>query len=428
MLLKIFNCMITNYLKELLNDNECVIIPEFGAFISKRHSATIDYATHRFLPPYKEIVFNDKLNNGDDILVDFISKKENISKEDSLIKIQNFVNQAAAVLDVNNEFVMEGLGKMRKFGNDYVFEMNTAENLLGDSFGLTEFNYQPVFRTETYQIIKEKIVVEQKEKNTDYTIAIESVEEVAASTRRRPSLFKTLAYTTIAFFMFFVINWTTEKSDSNLASWNPFLYSSPNEFLIEIQNLRNSSMDNGQQSTDNSLCSEIFIDNGQQTTYNSLCSQLSDFSLETVEEVVAEVAPEILDSSASQDLRISELETTEEITIAEEVVEISNEEVVAEVTPEILDSSDPKDLNSSTPEILKSYYIVGGSFQSDASAEKCLNSIKNQGFENASTLDKNDKGYIRVYYESFAEKSDALIRLDEIKSQYNESAWLLFQK
>ena len=420
--------MITNYLKELLNDNECVIIPEFGAFISKRHSATIDYATHRFLPPYKEIVFNDKLNNGDDILVDFISKKENISKEDSLIKIQNFVNQAAAVLDVNNEFVMEGLGKMRKFGNDYVFEMNTAENLLGDSFGLTEFNYQPVFRTETYQIIKEKIVVEQKEKNTDYTIAIESVEEVAASTRRRPSLFKTLAYTTIAFFMFFVINWTTEKSDSNLASWNPFLYSSPNEFLIEIQNLRNSSMDNGQQSTDNSLCSEIFIDNGQQTTYNSLCSQLSDFSLETVEEVVAEVAPEILDSSASQDLRISELETTEEITIAEEVVEISNEEVVAEVTPEILDSSDPKDLNSSTPEILKSYYIVGGSFQSDASAEKCLNSIKNQGFENASTLDKNDKGYIRVYYESFAEKSDALIRLDEIKSQYNESAWLLFQK
>ena len=404
--------MITNYLRELLNDNECVIIPEFGAFISKRHSATIDYANHRFLPPYKEIVFNNKLNNGDDILADFISKKENISKEDSLIRIQNFVNKAVAILDVNNEFVMEGLGKMRKFGNDYVFEMNATENLLGDSFGLTEFNYQPVFRTETYQIIKEKIVVEQKEKNTDYTIAIESVEEVAASPRRRPSLFKTLAYTTIAFFLLFVINWTTEKSDSNLASWNPFLYSSPNEFLIEIQNLRNSSMDNGQQSTD-----------------NSLCSQLADFSLETVEEVVLE--DEVLGISTEEvvaEVTPEILETTEEIAVAEEVVEISNEEVAAEVTPEILDSSDSKDLNSSTPEILKSYYIVGGSFQTEASAEKCLNSIKKQGFENASTLDKNDKGYIRVYYESFAEKSDALIRLDEIKSQYNESAWLLFQK
>ena len=398
--------MITSYLRELLNDNECVIIPEFGAFISKRHSATIDYANHRFLPPYKEIVFNNKLNNGDDILVDFISKKENISKEDSLIRIQNFVNKAVAILDVNNEFVIDGLGKMRKFGNDYVFEMNATENLLGDSFGLTEFNYQPVFRTETYQIIKEKIVVEQKEKNTDYTIAIESVEEVASSTRRRPSLFKTLAYTTIAFFLLFVINWTTDKSDSNFASWIPFLYSSPNEFLIEIQKIKNSS-----------------IDNGQQTTDNSLCSQLADFSLETEEEVVLEEEVCVEE--------VETVETTEEMAVAEEVVEISNEEVVAEVTselPEILESSDPQILNSSTPEILKSYFIVGGSFQTEASAEKCLNSIKKQGFENASTLDKNDKGYIRVYYESFAEKSDALIRLDEIKSQYNESAWLLFQK
>ena len=379
--------MITNYLKELLNDNECVIIPEFGAFISKRHSATIDYANNRFLPPYKEIVFNNKLTNNDEILVDFISKKENISKEDSLAKIQNFVNQTAAILDVNNEFIMEGLGKMRKFGNDFMFEVSHSENLLGDSFGLTEFNYKPVFRTETYQIIKEKIVVEQKAKNTDYTMSIESVEEVPTAQRRRPSMFKTLAYTTIAFFLLFVINWTTDKSDSNLASWNPFLYSSPNEFLIEVQKIKNSSMDNGQQTTD-----------------NSLCSQLADFSLETVEEIVLE-----------EEVCVEEVETvatTEEIVVAEEVV--------AEVAPETL--------NSSTPEILKFYYIVGGSFQVEASAEKCLNSIKKQGFENASTLDKNDKGYIRVYYESFADKADALIRLDEIKNKYNESAWLLFQK
>ena len=401
--------MITNYLKELLNDNECVIIPEFGAFISKRHSATIDYASHRFLPPYKEIVFNNKLTNNDEILVDFISKKENISQEDSLNKIKNFVNQAAAILDVNKEYVLEGLGKIRKFGNDFVFELSHSENLLGDSFGLTEFNYQPVFRTETYQIIKEKIVVEQKEKNTDYTIAIESVEETPNAPRRKPTFFRTLAYTTLAFFLLFVLNWTTDKSDSNLASWNPFLYSSPNEFLIEIQNLRN-------------LNSE---------TQNLRISESQNLSVLEIEEEVCVEETETV-------------ETIEEIAVAEEVVEISSEEVVAEVTPEILETSDPETLNSSDPEtlnssdpqilnssdpqILNSYYIVGGSFQTEASAEKCLNGIKKQGFENASTLDKNDKGYIRVYYESFADKAEAVVRLNEIKSQCNESAWLLFQK
>ncbi len=227
--------MITNYLKELLNDNECVIVPEFGAFISKRHSATIDYANHRFLPPYKEIVFNNKLNNNDDILDDFIAQKENISKEEALNKIRDFVNQSVAILDVNSELELEGFGKFININGNYIFKVKEDVNVLGDSFGLTEFNYQPVFRTETYQIIKEKIVVEQKEKNTDYTLAIECVEDTNQNTvRRKPSLFKALAYSTIAFALLFVINWSTEKSGSNLASWNPFLYSSPNEFLIGI--------------------------------------------------------------------------------------------------------------------------------------------------------------------------------------------------
>ena len=228
--------MITNYLIELLKDNECVIVPEFGAFISKRHSATIDYANHRFMPPYKELVFNNKLTNNDDLLVNYISQKENVSNEEALAKIQKFVNQSAAILEVNLELELEGLGKLRNFHGDFVFETKEDINLLGDSFGLTNFNFQPIFRTETYQILKEKIVVEQKQKNTEYSIALDSVEEVASETpkTRKPNLFRTFAYTTLAFLLIFVINWTTEKSDSQLASWNPFLYSSPNEFVIKV--------------------------------------------------------------------------------------------------------------------------------------------------------------------------------------------------
>lgn len=353
--------MITNYLKELLNDNECVIIPEFGAFISKRHSATIDYANHRFLPPYKEIVFNDKLKNDDGILADFISKKENISKEEASNKIHEFVNQSVAILDVNSELELVDLGKFININGNFIFNAKDDVNILGDSFGLTEFNYQPVFRTETYQVIKEKIVVEQKEKNTDYTLAVESVEELTSTTtRRRPSLFRTVVVTTLAFFLVFVINWTTEKTDSNLASWNPFLYSSPNEFLIGISETQNHK------------------DTETQSLKDTEIQNLGDLETQGLGD--------------SKDQSLGDLETQR--------------------------------LGDSNPV----YYIIGGSFQAEASAEKCLESIKKQGFEKASILDKNDKGYIRVYYESFADKADALSRLDAIKSEYNESAWLLFQK
>ena len=374
--------MITNYLKELLNDNECVIIPEFGAFISKRHSATIDYANHRFLPPYKEIVFNDKLKNDDGILADFISKKENISKEEASNKIHEFVNQSVAILDVNSELELVDLGKFININGNFIFNAKDDVNILGDSFGLTEFNYQPVFRTETYQVIKEKIVVEQKEKNTDYTLAVESVEELTSTTaRRRPSLFRTVVVTTLAFFLVFVINWTTEKTDSNLASWNPFLYSSPNEFLIGISETQNLKDTETQRPKD----AEI---QGVEVSENQ---SLGD--LETQ--------------------RLGDLETQENNSAPQELGDLDSQ---TSSDSQVLSFSDSK------------YYIIGGSFQAEASAERCLESIKKQGFEKASILDKNDKGYIRVYYESFADKADALLRLDAIKSEYNESAWLLFQK
>ena len=377
--------MITNYLKELLNDNECVIIPEFGAFISKRHSATIDYANHRFMPPYKEIVFNNKLNNNDDVLVNFISSKEDISKEDALNKIRDFVNQSVAVLDVNSELELTDFGKLISINGNYIFNANEDVNVLGDSFGLTEFNFQPIFRTETYQIIKEKIIVEQKEKNTEYTLADESVEELTSvHTRRKPSLFRTVAVTTLAFFFVFVINWTTDKSDSNLASWNPFLYSSPNEFIIGISE------------------TQSYKDTETQSLKDTETQSLEDAETQSLEDAETQS----LEDAETQSLKDTETQSHKDA-----------------------ETQSLKDTGTQEFRVLNSnYYIIGGSFQAESSAVKCLDIIRKQGFENASILDKNDKGYIRVYYESFADKSEALIRLDEIKSAYNESAWLLFQK
>ena len=368
--------MITNSLIELLQDNECVIVPDFGAFISKRHSATIDYANHRFTPPYKEIVFNNKLKNDDGLLVDFMIEKESLPKEDALAKIRSFVNQSEAILDVNSELVLEGIGKIRKFGDDYILTSKTETNLLGDSFGLTEFNVQPVFRTETYQIIKERIVVEQKEKNTEYTVAVENVDDTPEVVKtRKPGIVRTFAVATLAFLLLFAFNWKTEQTGSNFASWNPFLYSSPNEFLINFME------------PENVLESE-------------------NLKISESENV-----------SESENLKISEPENV-----------LESENLKTSEPENVLESENPK---TSEPEnVLEShhYFIVGGSFQTLDRAEFCLKDIRSQGFENASLLEKNDKGYIRVYYESFVEKSDALIRLDVIKNDFNESAWLLFQK
>ena len=44
------------YISDLLYRYECVTIPEFGAFLTQRASATIDDATNTFYPPKKNSV------------------------------------------------------------------------------------------------------------------------------------------------------------------------------------------------------------------------------------------------------------------------------------------------------------------------------------------------------------------------------------
>lgn len=389
--------MIIKYLTELLYDNECVIVADFGAFITQRHSAVIDYTNNRFTPPYKEIVFNNKLVADDGLLVDFICKKEQLTKEEAREKIQKFVNQSMAILEVNSYVEFEGFGKINvDFKGDFVFTLDENLNLLSDSYGMNVFDCNAIYRTETYHDLKEKITVEQKQKNTEYSVSSESVVEKNVEQVKKPTLFKSIAFATLAFLLIFMINWTTDKTDSNLASWNPFLYSSPNEFFINL---------------------------------------LNDKVIETpnVEAAVTET-PTSTEEIITPETPAEEVITPETPAVEESIEQIVVPEVTVEETPaeeiesqEIL-SEEVSTVEVSVEEIQDFYFIVGGSFKTEESAEKCLNIIKKNGFENASTLAKNEKGYIRVYYESFADKHDALIRLDAIRRDYNESAWLLFQK
>ena len=356
--------MIIKYLTELLYDNECVIVADFGAFITQRHSAVIDYTNNRFTPPYKEIIFNNKLVADDGLLVDFISKKENITKEEATEKISKFVNQTMAALEVNSQVELENLGNIViDFKGDYVFTINERLNLLSDSFGMESFECNAIYRTETYHDLKEKIAVEQKQKNTEYTVALESVEPAKEEVKKRPSVFKSVTYVVVAFMLLFAINWTTDRSNSNLASWNPFLYSSPNEFFLSVMKPASSVM---------------------------------------MDRTMPEIA--MMDAIPAP-LPISTVAPETRLTIT---------------------CSMPSFI--STPSIDAAYFIIGGSFQTEESAEKCRKKIESQGFDGAAILEKNTKGYFRVYYESYVDKQEAITRLEEIRRDYNESAWLLFQK
>ena len=67
---------IEQYIVELLEFQDCVVIPEFGAFVSNYVSASRDEATDTFNPPTREVVFNANLYQNDGVLAQYLVQKE----------------------------------------------------------------------------------------------------------------------------------------------------------------------------------------------------------------------------------------------------------------------------------------------------------------------------------------------------------------
>jgi hypothetical protein len=348
--------MIVKYLSELLFERECVIVPEFGAFISKETPATIDYASHRLTPPSKEVVFNSQLIADDGVLVDYFSVKMDVSHEEAAKMVHDFAMRSLAVLDCNEPLHLEGIGTLERINSkDFTLRLDDDVNLLGDAFGLTSFSVQPIYRSETYQHIATKIAAEQKAKNTAMTVHGE--EKPHHVNRYNYRWFRAAAYSMMVAMLLVLLGWGADKSDSKIASWNLFFYSSPNEFIAKHLNAR----------------------------------------FEAMEKINVERIP---------------------------------------VTKVSLPTFGAKDINYLQPldnESLKPvdpnyYYIIGGSFKNNKDARRCANGFKKQGFDNVEVLQANKKGNVRVAYEVVMGKEAALKRLEIIKKEYNEAAWLLRKK
>jgi len=72
---------LANYINDLLYRYDCVIVPDFGGFVTNAISAKVNQFSHTFYPPTKQITFNSHLKNNDGLLANYIASSENVSFE-----------------------------------------------------------------------------------------------------------------------------------------------------------------------------------------------------------------------------------------------------------------------------------------------------------------------------------------------------------
>ncbi len=132
------------YINQILEKNNRVIVPDFGAFIVKQRNPLT-------------IVFNEFLQYNDGMLVDTISKIEDLDREKAKEKVDSFVKSVIAKLDKGQKYPLEKLGTLIKSSSGKI-------SLEGDDVNTTA-QPKPTEKTvKKEEVKKERVIVEEEKK------------------------------------------------------------------------------------------------------------------------------------------------------------------------------------------------------------------------------------------------------------------------
>jgi nucleoid DNA-binding protein len=352
------------YISELLLFHDCVIIPGLGGFVGNYAPASIDPVKNIFSPPHKQIAFNINLKSNDGLLINHLSLRENIPFAEAGKEINSFVFRTLESLKKGKKIEVNGVGTLYfNKNNKLSFEPTKGDNLLLNSFGLTDFHSPLIKRDKEITRIEKKF----KDRTISAKPAKSKLKWLAVSLAMMPI---------IASFAWFAMN-------PEILKEMPVSYTSLNPFSSKVSTVYTLS--------ERSI-SEIKI--------------ATDDLDETISEnIVSHEEPVVIEKPEPVTEHIEEVKAIE--TSHKEIKEKTKAKPVTE---------------SIVNENTGNFYIIGGCFQEMANAENFKNSLVSQGF--SASVHAKSKGLYRVSYNGFSNRDEAVTALVKIKS-INKDAWIL---
>lgn len=135
----------------LLYKHDCVIVPEFGAFILQKSNAGYDAGSSTFSPPKKQIAFNSSLTKNDGLLIQEVSQLNQISFEKAKEEVESTVEFWKNHLETNATLYLPLLGTLTKNENNLLSFQPVDANFLLNSYGLESLKAQRILPLETEQ-------------------------------------------------------------------------------------------------------------------------------------------------------------------------------------------------------------------------------------------------------------------------------------
>ena len=378
-----------SHLRTLLYDHDCVIIPEFGGFLTRYRPAHIHALKQTLVPPSKVLTFNRRLVSNDGLIAQEIMRREGVSFDLAMAHIQHRVAEMEMALASTQRVVLEGIGTFHADAAGTVqFTPEAGQNFHKDAFGLSSLALDtPAAVASEPEVVETGMSAEPKtEPETPVIVLTPTPEAAPAQVERTPEA-------------------PRKKRRWMVAAVALPLVAAGVYFMRDTLPL-----------------------NGQTFGFVNAPSPVvaSEFQPRFPEEDIAFPATDdqnriaaIAESNPSLASIFFDFEVNEMSPGGIHVVLNAAETAADTPTPEPADETPtPAPANSN----LDVYFVVGGAFSKKANADRLVGTLQAKGFD--AYVFGQSRGLHLVCYGSYTNKVAARKALAEVKASENAKAWL----
>ena len=143
--------LLSKMVKELILDNDRVVLPGLGSFVAEVVPSTFSDKGYTINPPYRRLFFRPKPDEGDELAA-FYASTNNVDKAMAERIIKDFVVELKPMLHTKKTIVFPGLGRLRATKENAIFFVaNEDLDIYPAGFGL-----EPI-SLKTHQETKEEV-------------------------------------------------------------------------------------------------------------------------------------------------------------------------------------------------------------------------------------------------------------------------------
>lgn len=156
---------LTRHIEALLLDNDCVILPQFGGFVTNHVSARWIEGENLYLPPYRTVGFNPQLKINDGLLVQSYMHTHDATFPEATRLVEAAIDLLSEELYKEGLVELHGIGILRRtISGEYQFDPTENGVITPALYGLGALDIKPLSLLEKEQ---EEIAIIQETQDED---------------------------------------------------------------------------------------------------------------------------------------------------------------------------------------------------------------------------------------------------------------------